>query len=114
MAPRTAKKAPAGAYPVCGLPPLHPGEFFQKETLPGLGLSKTKAAEDMGIGRQTLYDFMNGSALTPEMALRIGKLSGTDPVFWMNLQVQYDLRTARETLAEVLDAIPTHKPKAAA
>ena len=34
------------------------------------------------------------AALSADMALRLGRLFGTTPEFWMNLQVQYDLEVA--------------------
>ena len=37
-------------------------------------------------------------ALTPEMALRLGKLFGTSPEFWLNLQRNVDLWDAAEAI----------------
>ena len=41
-------------------------------------------------------------------ALRLGKFLGTEPEFWMNLQKQYELRIARNTIGPALENIPVH------
>jgi len=47
------------------------------------------------------------SSVTPEMALRLGKLCGNGPELWLALQTRYDLeRLSREKAAEI-EAIPT-------
>lgn len=41
------------------------------------------------------------------MALRIGKLLGTSPVSWLNMQRDYDLRVAQQKFGSALERIPT-------
>lgn len=94
-----------------GKAPAHPGELLKDVILPALaeaGTPRTKVAELLGVGRQTLYDLLDGRRpMSPEMALRFGKLLGNSPEHWMNMQTAYDLAQARERLGEGLDAIPT-------
>lgn len=45
--------------------------------------------------------------VTPGMALRLGKLCGNDPDFWLNLQKRYDLHRAQQELGETTRKIPT-------
>lgn len=102
----------------CGLPPMHPGELLREVILPALkeaGTSRTKVADLMGVGRRSLYDLLDEkSAVTPDMALRLGKLLGNGPDFWLNLQRGWDLAQARDKLGPALDAIPTiHTAEAA-
>lgn len=89
-----------------GLAPTHPGEVLREDILPATGLSKTEVARRLGISRQTLYD-IEGEKLpvTPAMALRLGRLFGNAPEFWVNLQRDYDLRTLEAEMAEELAAI---------
>lgn len=47
------------------------------------------------------------TAVTPEMAVRIGKLCGNGPALWLNMQVAHDLWQAEQNLAETLASIPT-------
>jgi addiction module HigA family antidote len=42
-------------------------------------------------------------AITADTALRLARAIGTSPDFWLNLQMQYDLRIAQDSLGDVLD-----------
>jgi addiction module HigA family antidote len=90
-----------------GLKPMHPGELLREEILPAIGKPKTEIAELLGIGRQTLYDILSErKPVTTQMALRIGKLAGNGPEFWLNLQQQHDLAIAEKKLAREIAKIP--------
>ncbi len=86
--------------------PTHPGAVLREIALPALGLPKTRLAAHLGISRQTLYDLLSEKQpVTPQMAVRIGKLIGNDPQVWLNLQAAHDLwHAAREV---DVSAIPT-------
>lgn len=89
-----------------GLPAMHPGELLRDDIIPALEKPKTEIARLLGISRQTLYDILDEKQpVTVPMALRLGKLLGNGPTFWLNLQHAYDLERAA---AEVdVSAIPT-------
>ena len=44
-------------------------------------------------------------AISPDMALRLGKLFGNSPAFWLNLQNAYDLKVAEHSIAMELQKI---------
>ncbi|RWP90140.1 MAG: addiction module antidote protein, HigA family [Mesorhizobium sp.] len=91
-----------------GLPAMHPGELLREDLLPALDKSKTEIAKLLGISRRTLYDILDEKQpVTVGMALRIGKLIGNGPVFWLNLQRIYDLEQAEKALSAEIEAIPT-------
>jgi addiction module HigA family antidote len=91
-----------------GLKPMHPGEMLREDVLPALGKSKAEIARLLGISRQTLYDILTEKQpVTPAMALRLGKLCGNGPDFWLNLQRAYDLVIAERQLAGKIKNIPT-------
>lgn len=72
--------------------PTHPGEVFLKDVLEPLGISITDAAENLGVTRKTLSEFVNGkSSLSPEMAIRIGRATNTTPESWMSMQTKLTL-----------------------
>jgi addiction module HigA family antidote len=76
------------------LPPTHPGEILREDVLPALGISIVEAAAKLAVTRQTLHRIMartNPRPVTPEMAVRLGKLCGNGPRLWLNLQTAYDL-----------------------
>lgn len=88
-------------------PPTHPGAILREETLPALGLSVSEAARRLRVSRQTLHRVLAGtSAVTPEMALRLGRLVGNGPSLWLRMQQAYDLWHAERELAEELEKIP--------
>jgi antitoxin HigA-1 len=91
-----------------GLRPTHPGEILREDVLPALRKSKTEIARLLGISRQTLHDILTEKQpITPQMALRIGKLIGNGPEIWLNMQNAYDLDLASTQLAAEIAAIPT-------
>jgi antitoxin HigA-1 len=91
-----------------GLPPMHPGELLREDVLPALGRSRTEIARLLGVSRQTLHSIVTERApVTPEMALRIGKLCGNGPELWLALQSRYDLDRLGKAKQEEIAAIPT-------
>ena len=79
--------------------PIHPGEILREDFLPEYGLSVTALAEAAGVSRQSMNELLRERrALTPEMALRLGKLFGNSPAFWLNLQRKVDLWDAERGL----------------
>ena len=47
-------------------------------------------------------------AITPEMAVRLGKFCGNGPGIWLRMQVAHDLWFAKQSLSSDIDKIPTH------
>lgn len=89
--------------------PTHPGVLFSRSILPSLGRRTIgEIAMLLGVSRQTLHRVMAGqSAITPDMAVRLGKLCGNGPALWLNLQARYDAWEASRRLAKALKKIPT-------
>ncbi len=72
--------------------PPHPGEVLQGLWLDPMGISITEAAQALGVSRKTLSKIVNGrGALTPEMAVRLGRAFDTSPESWLAHQAAYDL-----------------------
>ena len=86
--------------------PTHPGELLREDVLPALGMSVRDAAIALKVTRQTLHRVLAGTtAVTPEMALRLGKFCGNGPGLWLRMQQAYDLWHAERRLAGELATI---------
>jgi antitoxin HigA-1 len=87
---------------------MHPGELLREDVVPSLGRTRAEIARLLGVSRQTLHSILTERApVTPEMALRLGKLCGNGPELWLNLQALYDLARLRKTKRAEIAAIPT-------
>src|SRR5271157_1740349 len=86
--------------------PSHPGLLFA-DLLPELDGGRRTIAEIasmLGVTRQTLHRVMAGqTAVTPDMAVRLGKLCGNGPGLWLRMQAAYDAREATMRLAKELE-----------
>ena len=54
------------------------------------------------------------TAITADIALRLGKALGTSAQLWLNLQNEFDVRTAKRQIAKELDKITPIWGRAAA
>lgn len=90
------------------IPPMHPGEMLREDVLPALALPVAEVARNLGVTRQTLHRLLaEKTAVTPEMALRLGKFLGNGAGFWLRLQAAYDLWHAERRVD--VSAIPTQR-----
>ena len=90
--------------------PVHPGVFFERNILPELRKCRTVAevARLLDVSRTNLYRVMAGSSpVTPDMAVRLGKLCGNGPDLWLAMQARHDAFEASRRLASEIAAIPT-------
>lgn len=76
--------------------PAHPGELLTG-WLEDLNITVTAFAAHLGISRVMLSRLLHGhSGITADMDLRLSEALGTSPGYWLALQAQRDLWTARE------------------
>lgn len=105
--------AKAKEYPVTEAPkapPVHPGEILREDVLPALDLSVTAAAHQLRVSRQTLHRILSGAmAVSPEMAVRLGKFCGNGPALWLRLQAAHDLWHAEKRMRTEIKRIPTRR-----
>lgn len=79
--------------------PSHPGEVLQELYLTPLGLSAIALAKRIHVPRTRIERLVKGeTSLTADTAMRLAKVFGTTPEYWMNLQRAWDLARARETI----------------
>lgn len=86
--------------------PSHPGEVLQELYLAPLDLSAIALAKRIHVPRTRIERLVKGeTALSADTAMRLAKVFGTTPEYWMNLQRAWDLARARETI-DVSDIKP--------
>ena len=88
--------------------PIHPGEFLREDFLPDYSLTATSLAKSLGVSRQSINELLRERrAVSPEMALRLSKLFGNTPQFWLNAQREVDLWEAeRRMMTEIRQIHP--------
>src|SRR5882724_9710945 len=80
----------------------------RKIVIPATGKSKTEIARLLRISRQTLYDVLGTrQPVTPQIAVRLGKLFGDGATVWLRMQNEYDVWHAEREMRAELSAIPT-------
>ena len=86
--------------------PTHPGEMLREDFLPDYGLSVSSFAKAIGVSRQTINELLRERrAVSPEMALRLARLFGNTPEFWLNAQRAVDLWEASKTAKKKIERI---------
>ena len=79
------------------LPPPHPGGTILEDILKPLGMSVNALAKTLGITAARLNEIVRGRrGITADTALRLARYLGTSAEFWLSLQLEYDLRVARQ------------------
>jgi len=86
--------------------PSHPGEVLREDIVPATGKSKSEIARMLGISRQHLHDVLaERKPVSPEVAVRLSKLFGNEPMFWIRMQGAYDAWHASRDVD--VSAVPT-------
>ena len=92
---------------VASLTPLHPGEVLREEFMIPLGLSAGKIAKACAVPRTRIERIATEKlGITGDTAVRLGKVLGTGPEVWMNLQAKFETETARIALDDVIETLP--------
>jgi len=96
-----------------GLPPVHPGEIIREDILPEAGLSVTAVAKALGVSRQMVHDILaERRPLSAVMCLKVARLFGSTPEFWIRLQAEYDLKKAahnKKVMQRVAQIVPVKR-----
>jgi len=90
--------------------PTHPGEMLLEEFLNPMSMSQRDLAEAIHVPYQRVNELVNRKrGMTPSTALRLAQFFGTSAVFWLNLQLRWDLYHAGITEAAELKRIKRHR-----
>jgi addiction module HigA family antidote len=88
----------------------HPGELLRICLEEGLRMPVIEAARHLGVSRQQLHMVLaKKQRVTPEMALRLGRLCGNGPRVWLAMQSDWDLAEAQEHMGAELERVPEYQ-----
>lgn len=86
--------------------PTHPGELLREEFLADYDLTVANLAKALEVSRQTVNELLRERrAVSPEMALRLARLFGNSPEFWLNAQRAIDLWDAEQAIGHQVERI---------
>jgi addiction module HigA family antidote len=91
------------------MPPLHPGEMLREEFLIPLRMTaKMLAAEIKVPARRVVAIVKERRGLDADLCLRLARFFRMSPEFWMNMQKDYELETARPGWRGICKEVPMH------
>jgi len=86
--------------------PTTPGVILKEEFLVPLGLTQKQLSDHIGCDVKVVNRIVNGrSAVTAEMALKLGAAFKTSPEFWLNAQEAVDIYRASQRLTTLSTAL---------
>lgn len=75
--------------------PMHPGEVLKELYLEPLDMGAIALARRLGVPRTRIERLVKGvTSMTPDTALRLARVFGTTPAYWMNMQINFDMAKA--------------------
>ncbi|WP_259661368.1 HigA family addiction module antitoxin [Zwartia hollandica] len=94
---------------------IHPGEILNEEFLKPLQITGRRLSSDIDVPASRISEILNGNRpITADTAVRLGIYFSMDPIFWINLQAEYDVRVAiRENKKTLQSRIRVYQPIAA-
>jgi addiction module HigA family antidote len=77
--------------------PTHPGAILREDVLPELGITQGEFADRLGVSRRTVSEILHERRpVTPDMAIRLGKLLGNGAGIWLRMQQTLDVWTLEQ------------------
>jgi len=77
-----------------------------EDFLKGMGITQHKLAVSIGVPPRRINEIVHGKrAVTADTALRLAKLFGMSPQYWLGLQAQYDLDVAEDKILSEIERI---------
>ena len=94
---------------------IHPGEILREEFLKPMHLSANGLARCLRVPAPRINDIvLERRGITADTAVRLARFFETSEEFWMNLQLQYEVRVARQRLRSTIRKIQPRRAKKAA
>lgn len=72
--------------------PTHPGALLREDVLPAMTVTQGELAARIGVSRRSVNMVLNEKRpMTPDFAIRLGRLLNHDPQVWLRMQTALDL-----------------------
>ncbi len=89
--------------------PIHPGEVLVEDFLKPMGISQYRLAKEIHVPLRRVNEIVLGRrGISADTALRFAQFFGTTPEVWQNLQSQYEMDVAKNSVWKTIKA--TIKP----
>ncbi len=83
---------------------IHPGEILLEDFMKPMGITARQIAADIDVSPSRISEIVHGARpITADTAIRLGLFFRMDPKFWLNLQIEYDIRVAKRTLQKEIE-----------
>ena len=95
------------------LSPITPGDVLLEEFLKPMEITQNQLARDINVPPNRVSQIIHGKReITADTALRLGKYFGIEPEFWLNLQVRYNMKIARNKVGKKIEReVKAHFPQ---
>ena len=86
------------------IPAIHPGEILLEEFLTPLNISQNRIGQDLSVSPRRINEIIHGKRrVTADTALRLSAYFGNSASFWLGLQMDYDLDTAKDKMSRKIE-----------
>ena len=83
------------------LSPITPGDVLLEEFIKPMEISQNQLAKDINVPANRVSQIIHGKReITADTALRLGLYFGIEPEFWLNLQLRYNMKIAKNKVGE--------------
>ena len=83
---------------------IHPGEILLEDFMKPMGITARQISADIDVSPSRISEIVHGvRPITADTAIRLGLFFRMDPKFWLNLQMEYDIRVAKRTLQKEIE-----------
>ena len=85
---------------------IHPGEIIKEEYLEPLNMSANALAIALRVPAPRINDVIRQKrGISIDTALRLARYFNTTPQFWLDLQISYDLKMAKQNMTKIENEI---------
>jgi addiction module HigA family antidote len=89
--------------------PSPPGQVLKEKLVEGMHLTQAQLSRAIGVSAPRLNMILKGrSPISPEIALRIERVFGISPKFWLRIRAEFELCEERQRIARELESLPQH------